>query len=120
MAEAATGSHAALDRRITQLEQRASEGKLLPGIVIPTLCRAIAAYSRGDDAESIALLETALPDLPRIGGSHAQREVFEDTLIAACMRAGRHDRARALLEARMARRPSGQDRSGGGLHRLRH
>jgi hypothetical protein len=110
MAEAATGGHAALDRRIAQLQQRVSEGELPPGAVIPALCRAIAAYSRGDDAESIALLETALPELPRIGGSHAQREVFEDTLIAACLRARRNQRARALLESRLARRPRSQDR----------
>ncbi|MCC6469631.1 MAG: tetratricopeptide repeat protein [Alphaproteobacteria bacterium] len=110
MAEAATGNAASLERRVAALDQRAAGGSLPPGRVIPTLCRAVAAYAAGDDGETIALIEQALPDLPRIGGSHAQREVFEDTLIAACLRAGRHPRARALLQERLARRPREQDR----------
>ncbi|MCC7049356.1 MAG: tetratricopeptide repeat protein [Alphaproteobacteria bacterium] len=110
MAEAATGDAASLARRIAALDQRAAAGSLPPGRVIPTLCRAVAAYAAGDDGETITLIEHALPDLPRIGGSHAQREVFEDTLVAACLRAGRHERARTLLQARLARRPREQDR----------
>ena len=29
-----------------------------------------------------------MPAVVRIGGSHAQRELWEDTLIVACLRAG--------------------------------
>jgi hypothetical protein len=50
-----------------------------------------------------------LPELARIGGSHAQREVFEDTHIVACLRAGERDRAAERLTARLARRPSSRD-----------
>lgn len=42
-------------------------------------------------------------------GSQAQREVFEDTLIAACLGCGRVERARSLLSKRLARRPRAQD-----------
>jgi hypothetical protein len=50
-----------------------------------------------------------MPDLTRVAGSHAQREVFEDTLIAAWLGCGRGDRARSLLANRLARRPRAQD-----------
>jgi hypothetical protein len=55
-------------------------------------------------------LGAALAELARVGGSHAQREVFEDTFIAAALRAGRYDEARARLAERLARRPSARDR----------
>jgi len=39
-------------------------------------------------------------------GSHAQREVFHDTLLEADLRAGEPERARPLLERRLAKRPN--------------
>jgi len=45
----------------------------------------------------------------RIGGSHAQREIVEDTFIVALIRSGQLARARALLETRLHRRPSPRD-----------
>ena len=41
-----------------------------------------------------------------VGGSHAQREVFHDTLLAAALRGRVPDRAIALLERRLAKRPN--------------
>jgi hypothetical protein len=35
--------------------------------------------------------------------------LFEDTYIAACLRAGRHDRAAERLAVRLKRRPSARD-----------
>jgi hypothetical protein len=45
----------------------------------------------------------------RIGGSHAQRELIEDTFLVALMRSGELPRARSLLDARLHRRPSLRD-----------
>jgi hypothetical protein len=45
----------------------------------------------------------------RVGGSNAQREVFEDTLLQAYLRAGHHTQAESLLRQRLARRPSARD-----------
>lgn len=38
--------------------------------------------------------------------SHGQREVFHDTLLEAALRAGEPERARPLLERRLAKRPN--------------
>ena len=45
----------------------------------------------------------------RFGGSHAQREVYEDTLIQALIRAGRLTEASVRLQARLDRRESPLD-----------
>jgi hypothetical protein len=49
-------------------------------------------------------LEAALPETVRIGGSRAQRDLVEHTLIAAYLKAGLSERARRLVARRMDRR----------------
>jgi tetratricopeptide (TPR) repeat protein len=109
MAATATSDAAGLERRIEALQRLDADGKLPQGRVVPTLCRGLGAFARGEDAEAADLLEAAMPDLTRVAGSHAQREVFEDTLIAALLGCGRFERARRLLDQRLARRPRAQD-----------
>jgi Tfp pilus assembly protein PilF len=95
--------------RIGQSRARLESGRLPQGVVVPELCAGADAFARGDYAEAAERLGAALPELARIGGSHAQREVFEDTYIVACLRAGERDKAAARLNARLARRPSPRD-----------
>ena len=45
----------------------------------------------------------------RLGGSDAQREILEETRIAALLRADRFDEARVLLDDRIDRRHSPRD-----------
>ena len=59
----------------------------------PALCAGAAALALGDNARAATVLEAALADLPRIGGSHAQREVFEDSLIIAYLRSAQPNKA---------------------------
>jgi tetratricopeptide (TPR) repeat protein len=54
-------------------------------------------------------LTAVTPRLVRLGGSAAQREVVEDTLLHALMGSGRLAEARALLVRRLDRRPSRRD-----------
>ncbi|MEH2531638.1 tetratricopeptide (TPR) repeat protein [Bradyrhizobium sp. AZCC 1588] len=108
LATAMTGSDA-LETRLAQLEARAADGKLLPGQTAIDLCRGIRAFAEGDNAEAIRLLEPAVAELTRIGGSHAQRELWEDTLIVAYLRAGRGEAAASRISARLDRRPSARD-----------
>jgi hypothetical protein len=68
-----------------------------------------AAAAGGNLAARADHLEPVLSDVVRIGGSHAQRELVEDTLIVAPIRAGRTERARAVLDAHLHRRPSARD-----------
>ncbi len=111
MSAAASGDRDAVQRRSTALRELDAAARLPAGPVPATLSDALAAYAGGDHAAAADAIESALPELPRIGGSHAQREVHEETLIAACLKCGREDRARQLLEERLARRPSAQDRA---------
>ena len=110
LAAAMTGGDA-LETRLSQLEEREASGKLAPGHAAIDLCRGIKAFADGDNDEAIRLLEPAMSELARIGGSHAQRELWEDTLIVACLRAGRGDKAARLISRRLERRPSGRDQA---------
>jgi len=106
---AATGDDAALDARLRTIEQRLAEGKLAAGPVVPRICRAIRAFAAGDARGCVADLAPVLSDVVRIGGSHAQREIIEDTFVVALIRAGELPRARELLDRRLHRRPSLRD-----------
>ena len=109
LAETATGDTDAAERRIAGLYSLAEQGLLPPGKAAPGLCAGAVALARGDNARAATVLEAALADLPRIGGSHAQREIFEDFLIVAYLRCGRATEAVSLLRARLNRRPSSRD-----------
>ena len=95
--------------RIGGLQSLARDGRLPPGEVAPALCAGAAALGRGDNAKAARILEPALGDLARIGGSHAQREIFEDSLIVAYLRSGQSAKAAPLLRTRLGRRPSTRD-----------
>lgn len=107
--EAATGQTERLDQRIRALEGRVAEGTLSAGAVVPAIARAAAAIAEEDFAVAVRVLEPVAMEAVRIGGSGAQREVVEDTLLVALMRSGETARARALLDRRLHRRPSPRD-----------
>jgi len=64
------------------------------------------AFGAGAYAEAIDALSSARNEAIRIGGSHAQRDIVAQTLIAAAERSGRWRLARALLAERAAIRPT--------------
>ncbi|PTW62461.1 hypothetical protein C8N35_101504 [Breoghania corrubedonensis] len=70
--------------------------------------QALQAYQHGDYGAAYRGLARARPNLQSVGGSHAQRDVFEQIMIEAAMRAGLLRDARRLLEDRLAHR-SGRD-----------
>jgi tetratricopeptide (TPR) repeat protein len=106
---AAATSAEGLEGRLAELEALEASGKLAPGSCVIGLCRGIRAFAEGDNANAVRILEPLMPALVRIGGSHAQRELWEDTLIVACLRGGHGDKAARLLSARLQRRPSARD-----------
>jgi len=67
--------------------------------------RAIQAFGEGDYAEAERLLRPIRNIAHRFGGSHAQRDLFDLTLIEASFRAGHYAYAAALVAERAAMRP---------------
>ena len=106
LASVAAGDREGIAAYVAELEQRAASGRSPAGDVVPRLANGLAAYGDGDWAKAIAVLEPALAETVRIGGSRAQRDLIENTLIAAYLKAGRDADARRLLQAHTDRRPS--------------
>ena len=103
---AATGDHAALDKLLAEMRERLAAGKLAPGPVVPALAEGFAAFARDDWNTAIRVFEQALPETVRIGGSRAQRDLVEHTLLAAYLKAGRTADAASLIARREHRSPT--------------
>jgi DNA-binding FadR family transcriptional regulator len=106
MAWAAAGEWTAYERRLAELRDRVTKGTLNPGAVLPALADGFGAFVRGDYAAAARAIEPFVDDIIRCGGSHAQQDVWEETLVAAWIRSGDAEKARRALEKRLARRPS--------------
>jgi tetratricopeptide (TPR) repeat protein len=65
-----------------------------------------AAFAEGDATHALLRLADVESKSHVVGGSHAQRDVIDLTLIAAAARSGDVSRAEALLVARAARKPT--------------
>jgi tetratricopeptide (TPR) repeat protein len=106
MALAAGGDWSAAERQVESLRERVTRDRsgLISSVVLP-LVEGVHAFGRGDYRRAADLIEPARPRFIDLGGSRAQRDVFEDTLVETCFRAGEVDRAQRLLTERVARRP---------------
>ena len=78
--------------------------------------RAIKAFGDGNFAEAIRLLRPLRSIAHRFGGSHAQRDLLDLTLIEAALRGGEARLAAALVAERVAAKP---DSTSARLFRLR-
>lgn len=67
----------------------------------------LTAYARGDFATAVKRLGHALPRLIEVGGSHAQRDLFDQIWLDALIRSRRLVAAQQLLEMRRAHDPKG-------------
>ena len=70
------------------------------------LARGLVALARGDADAAADLLYAARPHAQRLGGSHAQRDLIDQTLIAACARGSRKALGHALLNERVLAKPT--------------
>ena len=68
--------------------------------------RAVQAFEAGDHATAVALLRPIRSYAHRFGGSHAQRDLLDLTLIEAAVRSGNRPLAAALAAERAALRPA--------------
>jgi hypothetical protein len=82
-----------------------------PGVaeVVPAVAGAVADLLEGEPARAADALTAIRPETYRLGGSRAQREVLEDTLLAALVQAGRTTEAAQVLTERLDRRPLADD-----------
>ena len=67
--------------------------------------RGLLAHARGHYARAVDELGTALPRMVEIGGSHAQRDLFEQIHLDALVRSGRWSAAQHLLQQQLNRQP---------------
>jgi hypothetical protein len=70
----------------------------------------LTAFAEGRYGDAFAHLSAARPTMQSIGGSHAQRDVFERMTIDAGLRAGQWAATQSLLDQRTARRAGAIDR----------
>ena len=71
--------------------------------VVSPLSAALRSLAAGDPGAAADRLNGLLGAIWRLGGSDAQREVVEDTLIAALLAAGRFDEVRPVIDRRLDR-----------------
>jgi hypothetical protein len=100
VAQAVMGDGAALDHRARQMEDLAREGRYPSGSYLPALSRGFMAFERGDFSTAIEVLAPLAGESERIGGSRAQHDLIEFTLLKAYLEADRLEEARHLLGTR--------------------
>lgn len=109
LAYAASGDERALATLVDGLRALAATGHPIAGPVALPLVQGIAAYVAGDHAGALAHLEPVEGEMHRVGGSHAQWELFEETMVVCYLRLRRHEAAARLLRRRLAGRASPRD-----------
>lgn len=106
VALAAAGDTEGLGRWVTLLREGVAQGRVPAGEVVPVVAEAMHAFAESRYDDAIGKLAPVVDQFVRVGGSWAQRDLFELTLLAAYLRAGRTADARALLARRIDRQPS--------------
>jgi tetratricopeptide (TPR) repeat protein len=109
MAIAAAGDSEGIERFMESCERFATtdsgtEAAVMADVGLP-LARAVLAHRRGAYGDVVDLLLPLRSQVRWIGGSHAQRDLFEQLLIDAARRGHRLDVATELLAERTSRRP---------------
>jgi tetratricopeptide (TPR) repeat protein len=100
---AAVGGWLDSSRRYAEGSESQSAVMAAPGL---GLAAAVFAHRRGEWGRVVDLLLPLRPAIRDIGGSRAQRDLFEQMLIDAALKDGRFSLARALLSERMGLRPN--------------
>jgi hypothetical protein len=106
---AALGDEDGLSTLLTTADSMAASGVPVPAPVLRAVAEAALASFAGHWAEVADALWVVRPQFSALGGSRAQRELFDDALVLGLLRSGRADQAVPLLEERLGRRPSARD-----------
>ncbi len=109
LAYGACGDDAAFARLVDGLRTLDAKGHPIAGTVALPMVQGVAAFVAGDHAEALRYLEPVESEFHRVGGSHAQWELFEETMIASYLALERYDDAARLIRRRLSRRASPRD-----------
>jgi tetratricopeptide (TPR) repeat protein len=109
LAYAASGDTAALGRLIDGLRALDARGHPVAGTVALPMALGVAAFVAGDRAGALKHFEPVEYQFHRVGGSHAQWELFEETMVVCYLELERHDDALRLIRRRLGRRASPRD-----------
>ena len=109
LAYAACRDEDGLARLCDTLAGLAAKGHAIAGTVALPLVRGAAAFAAGDYAGALAHIEPVDGEIHRMGGSHAQWEIFEETMVVCHLKLNRAAAAARLLRRRLQRRPSPRD-----------
>jgi tetratricopeptide (TPR) repeat protein len=100
LAQVVAGNDAALEAHTRQIDELARKGRYPSGPLVPAVSRAFAAFERRDFSAAIDALEPIAGELERIGGSRAQLDLVEFTLVKAYLDADRPEDAHRVLSVR--------------------
>ena len=100
LAHAVAHDDAALEAGVRQIEDLTSRERYPSGHVVPAVSRGLAAFERQDFSATIDALEPVIGELERIGGSRAQLDLVEFTLLKAYVGSDRLDDARRMVSER--------------------
>ena len=100
LVDAVAGDPVQAEARIAEMEEMVRDGRYPAGHTVAALARAFIAFDRRDHDAAIAGIEGVFAERERMGGSRAQIDLVEFTLLKAYLAAGRHEDARRLLAAR--------------------
>ena len=109
LAYAACGDEAGLAKLMDGLRALDAKGNPIAGRVVLPLVQGAAAFAAGDHAGALAHFEPVESEMHRIGGSHAQWELYEETMVVCYLELARYDDALRLVRRRLARRASPRD-----------
>jgi hypothetical protein len=100
LTQAVMGDDAALQARLRQVNELVRLGRYPSGPCVPAVSAGFAAFERQDFAAAIDALEPIAGELERLGGSRAQLDLVEFTLLKAYLGANRPADARRMLGER--------------------
>jgi tetratricopeptide (TPR) repeat protein len=114
LAVARAGNQLGIERLRRSLDRYAREGqgdnRNVTAEVGRRLIDGVLAFAAGEYGRAVEFILPVRYNAIRIGGSHAQRDLITQTLIAAAERAGQLSLTRALLAERVALRPTERTR----------
>lgn len=86
-------------------EARRSNHAVAREVGLPVM-RGLLALARGEAEQAVATLQAVRPMVRRLGGSHVQRDLVDQTLMAAAAQAPHAPVGRALLNERLMAKPA--------------